>query len=177
MRHMPVFSWLVWLHSQLSGTPVAKTIKIHTCTGFLESQMKRRRCMRKQVTWGILLSLDRNRHIIHLKTDTDDWLMFCVISSSHRLGFDEDNTSGMAHNNILKTDSINLAPCGCSSYFGDDPQCAVTVQNIQVFMGANLSVESCSFWFLWVRVSFVLLCLISSNESKPQPNPTARPLL
>lgn len=73
--------------------------------------------------------------------------MLCVISSSHRLGFDEANTSGMAHNNILKTDSINLAPCGCSSYFGDEPQCTVTVQNIQVFMGANLSVESCSFDF------------------------------
>lgn len=57
MRHMSVFSWLVWLHSQLSGTPVAKTIKIHTCTELLESQMKQSQSMRKQVIWGIMLHL------------------------------------------------------------------------------------------------------------------------
>ncbi len=68
MRHMPVFSWLVWLHSQLSGTLLANTIKIHTCTGLLESQMRHRQSMRKQVIWGILTSLDQHRLIIQLKT-------------------------------------------------------------------------------------------------------------
>lgn len=79
MRHMPVFSWLVWLHSQLSGTVVAKTIKIHTCTELLGSQIKHRQSLRKQVIWGILLSLIR--HIVQLSVGVGEWLMLYMITT------------------------------------------------------------------------------------------------
>ena len=68
MRHMPVFSWLVWLHSQLSGTQTAKVVKVHTCTELLEHQMKHRQRTRKQVIWGSLVPL----------IDMADWLIFIL---------------------------------------------------------------------------------------------------
>ena len=96
--------------------------------------------------------------------------MLCVISSSGRLHFDEANTSGMAHNNILNTDSINLAPCGCSSYFGDDPQCTVTVQNIQAFVGADLSLASCSLDFYVCFFVFALPDFLKCKPTSTEPH-------
>lgn len=72
------FSWHVWLHSELLGTPVAKTIKSHTCAGLPELEETQTRAWGSR--WSEVFCFLWSHTMLWMFVSTG--LMFSVIISS-----------------------------------------------------------------------------------------------